>query len=58
MLRFVLVAFLALALGCVLLQVVRAARASNVDWGGVAFAIGFVAFAFYLRHTIELPGIG
>lgn len=58
MLRFVLVALLALALGYVLLQAVRAARASNVDWGGVAFAIGFVALALYLRHAIELPGLG
>jgi hypothetical protein len=38
----------------VALQVFRQARAANLDWTGIAFSVGFVVLAFYLRHVTEI----
>ena len=51
MIRFVMIA-IGLALLClILLKLARELRSANIDWKGVAFACGFVALAFYLRHA-------
>jgi hypothetical protein len=47
-------ALLAVLLGLTALQLARGLRRAEVDWGGVAFAIGFVALAFYLNHVTGL----
>lgn len=49
--RLFLVAVVVVAVWLLVLQVVRVARGSAVDWKGLAFAAGFVALAFYLRHV-------
>ena len=50
----------ALAIGLLLvvwlvLKVLKAAREARIDWTGIAFGLGFVALAFYLRGV---TGIG
>lgn len=55
MVRLVVIALLVVAIWLALLQCLRLARSRKIDWNGVAFAIGFVALAFYLRHV---TGIG
>ncbi len=58
MIRVVLM-MLALALAAWLaLRVAREVGRADVDWQGVAFAAGFVALAFYLRHATEIGGLG
>lgn len=58
MIRVVLM-MLALALAVWLaLRVAREVGRADVDWQGVAFAAGFVALAFYLRHATEIGGLG
>lgn len=58
MIRIVLVA-LAIAGACyLLLRIVKEVGKADVDWHGVAFAAGFVALAFYLRHATEIGGLG
>lgn len=58
MIRVVLM-MLALALAVWLaLRVAREVGKADVDWQGVAFAVGFVALAFYLRHATEIGGLG
>lgn len=58
MIRVVLM-MLALALAVWLaLRVAREVGKADVDWQGVAFAAGFVALAFYLRHATEIGGLG
>ncbi|MFI0848384.1 hypothetical protein [Mesorhizobium sp. IMUNJ 23232] len=54
MIRFVLIAIGLAALCLVLLKLARELKSANVDWKGVAFACGFVALAFYLRHATGL----
>lgn len=51
MIRLVVVALLVAALSLAVFQCWRLLRSKRVDWSGVAFAIGFVALAFYLRHV-------
>lgn len=55
MVRLAVFALLVVAVWLAMLQVLRLARSKKIDWSGVAFAIGFVALAFYLRHV---TGIG
>lgn len=38
----------------VLLQIVRSAKVSRIDWTGVSFIVGFVMLAFWLRHATGL----
>lgn len=55
MLRFlfiIAVLFVVAAAGTALF---RSIRSSKPDWTGIAFAVGFVALAFYLSHV---TGIG
>jgi len=49
--RLLIVAVLVVVLWLLILQAVRLARGSGIDWKGLAFAAGFVALAFYLRHV-------
>lgn len=51
MIRFVLIAVFILVAWLVLGAVWRRLKAADLDWNGVAFAAGFVALAFYLRHV-------
>ena len=58
MIRVVVVA-LALAVAVWLaLRVAREVGKADVDWRGVAFAAGFVALAFYMRHATGIGGLG
>ena len=51
MIRFVLIAIGLAVLCLILLKLARELKSANVDWKGAAFACGFVALAFYLRHA-------
>ncbi len=51
MLRFVIVALIVLAAWTLVLNTIRVMRGLKIDWTGVAFMVGFVALAFYLRHV-------
>jgi hypothetical protein len=51
MIRFVFIAIGLAVLCLLLLKLARDLKSANVDWKGVAFACGFVALAFYLRHA-------
>ncbi|MEQ1953444.1 hypothetical protein [Mesorhizobium sp. CN2-181] len=50
MIRFVFIAIGLAVLCLVLLKLAKELKTANVDWKGIAFAFGFVALAFYLRH--------
>ena len=54
MIRFLVIAALVVVFWVLLLQLYKQARSSNLDWTGIAFAAGFVALAFYLRHVTGL----
>ncbi|MBA3448206.1 MAG: hypothetical protein H0T56_11470 [Pseudaminobacter sp.] len=54
MIRLVVIALFAVLIWGVLLMLFRSAKAKNLDWNGVAFAIGFIALAFYLRHLADM----
>lgn len=58
MLRVVLLLLAFVAAAWLALRLVGELRRADVDWQGVAFAAGFVALAFYLRHATEIGGIG
>jgi hypothetical protein len=51
MIRFVFIAALILVVWLILGAVWRRLKAADLDWNGIAFAVGFVALAFYLRHV-------
>ena len=51
MIRFVLIAILVLVAGLILRAVWRGLKSADLDWNGIAFAVGFVVLAFYLRHV-------
>lgn len=55
MIRLVVIALLVVAVWLAALQFLRLARSEKIDWSGIAFAIGFVVLAVYLRHV---TGIG
>ena len=58
MIRLVLIVLALVAAAYLALRIWKEAQASDVDWRGVAFAAGFVALAFYLRHATEIGGLG
>lgn len=51
MIRLLVIAVVVVVVWLLVLQAVRIARGSGVDWKGLAFAAGFVVLAFYLRHA-------
>ena len=51
MIRLLLILLLAALLVLVVVQIVRSARGARIDWTGIAFAIGFVVTAFWLRDV-------
>ncbi|MDQ6437239.1 hypothetical protein RB623_24570 [Mesorhizobium sp. LHD-90] len=51
MIRFVAIALGLALLFLVLVKLTKELKSANIDWRGVAFACGFVALAFYLRHA-------
>lgn len=54
MIRFVIVAVVAIVSGLLLLRLFRSLGGRRIDWPGIAAMIGFVALAFYLRHVTGL----
>ncbi|CAG1015990.1 hypothetical protein RHIZO_05237 [Rhizobiaceae bacterium] len=51
MIRLVILTALVVVAWLLILQAVRLAKVSTIDWKGLAVAAGFVALAFYLRHV-------
>lgn len=51
MIRFVLIAVIAVVAWLVLLKLFRELKSANVDWTGVTAALGFIVLAFWLRHV-------
>jgi hypothetical protein len=51
MIRFVVIAVVAVAVWALLLKLVRETRRANIDWTGVTTIVGFIALAFWLRHV-------
>jgi hypothetical protein len=51
MIRFVAIAIGLMLLVLLMLKVARELRGADIDWRGVALALGFVALAFWLRHA-------
>jgi hypothetical protein len=49
MLRLVVIAFFVVLVWVLILKLFD--RKRPLDWNGIAFAIGFIALAFYLRHV-------
>lgn len=55
MIRFVIIAVLAVLAWVLLRKLWRYLKTADLDWNGIAVACGFIALAFYLRHV---TGIG
>ena len=55
MLRLVVIAALVVLAWLALVRIIRAVRAAKLDWTGIAFIVGFIVLAFYLRH---ITGMG
>ena len=51
MIRFVIVAMVAIVVCLLLLKLFRSLKEQRIDWTGIATIIGFVVLAFYLRHV-------
>lgn len=51
MLRLVVIGLIVLAVWVALVNLVRLLKGAAVDWTGIAFMVGFVVLAFYLRHV-------
>jgi hypothetical protein len=51
MIRFLIFAIAMAALCLLLFKLYEAMRRAHIDWGGIAFACGFIGLAFYLRHV-------
>lgn len=51
MIRVLFIAVAVVAVWLAARQAIRFFKTRKVDWTGVAFAIGFVALAFYLRNA-------
>ena len=49
MLRLVVIALFVVVIWVLLLKLFD--RKRPLDWNGIAFALGFIALAFYLRHV-------
>jgi hypothetical protein len=56
MIRFVIIALIVLAAWVLALNTIRLLRGRKIDWTGIAFMIGFVVLAFYLRHATGMGG--
>lgn len=54
MIRFLIIGLVFLAIWLAVTRAIRFAQTREIDWTGVAFMIGFVVLAFYLR---EITGI-
>lgn len=54
MIRFLIIGLVFLAIWLAVTRALRFAQTREIDWTGVAFMIGFVVLAFYLR---EITGI-
>lgn len=55
MIRIVILGLLFAAAWFLVTRGIQFARTRKIDWTGVAFMVGFVVVAFYLRHK---TGIG
>ncbi|MCO5065779.1 MAG: hypothetical protein M9924_15385 [Rhizobiaceae bacterium] len=51
MIRFVVLGLVIVAVSFLAAQAIRFARTREIDWTGLAFMVGFVVMAFYLRHA-------
>jgi hypothetical protein len=51
MIRLLLIAGLVVLAGYVLARICRGLKHADLDWTGIAFAVGFVVMAFWLRHV-------
>jgi hypothetical protein len=51
MIRFVALFVLLLVAAFLVREMVRWLKEARIDWTGVAFAVGFVVLAFWLRHV-------
>jgi hypothetical protein len=49
MLRLFVIVLIVLLVWVLLLKLFN--RKRPLDWNGIAFAVGFIALAFYLRHV-------
>lgn len=56
MIRFVIIALIVLAAWLLALNTIRLVRGMKIDWTGIAFMVGFVTLAFYLRHVSGMGG--
>ena len=54
MVRVLIIAVLVVVAWLLLVRLYRDLAAARVDWNGVAFIVGFVSLAFYLRHVTGL----
>ncbi|MGE3307343.1 MAG: hypothetical protein AB7I52_15410 [Rhizobiaceae bacterium] len=54
MLRFVALLVLLLVAAWLVLALAKQLKGLSIDWKGVAFAVGFVALAFWLRQVTGL----
>ena len=52
MIRLVVIAFVVLAVWLLARGALRFFKTREIDWTGVAFCLGFVALAFYLRQAV------
>ncbi|MEO5323715.1 hypothetical protein PV773_10375 [Mesorhizobium sp. CC13] len=50
MIRFVILAVVAVVAWLLLLKLYRQVRQARIDWTGIGIIAGFIALAFYLRH--------
>lgn len=55
MIRIVLVALLVVVAWFAIMGIVKMSRERRIDWTGIAFMIGFVVIAFWLR---QVSGMG
>lgn len=58
MVRLVLFVALAVVAAVALWKLYGMIRARRIDWTGVAFIVGFVALAIWLRHETGIGGVG
>lgn len=54
MIRIVIVMLALIAAWVLMIKLVKELKSANVDWTGVAFMVGFVVVAFWLRHVTGL----
>lgn len=54
MLRLVVIALMVVIAWAIMVRLYRSLKDARVDWTGWAFAAGFIAMAFWLRHVTEM----